>query len=166
MSKENIFDLSKIAGSSNDVESKHMSASDQEASLIGFDLVPPQEWKLIQPGSQIRYLRNSGEFRKGGTVQDVWTHIDKSGNEIVKIDVTASMGNSYRNAKWSITSQLIDKIWIKKSEQLRPIADNSGIKDDLDLCKESIKQLTKEIQKINSEQFRMIDLIKKLHNLS
>lgn len=165
MSNTNIFDLSKIASPSNDIESKPVEPIDQESSLIGYELILPNEWKSIPYGAYIRYLRKDGAFRKGGIIQGVWSNIDKSGNEVVKIDISA--GFNSRIAKWSITSNTVEKIWIKKmnNSQSAPMsasADISELKEDIEFCKDSIKQLSKEIQKMQNEQMRIIGILKKL----
>lgn len=169
---DNIFDLSKIVTPSNDVEAKPIDEVNQEALLLGYDLTLPIDWKSIPYGSYIRYLRKDGSFRKGGIVQGVWANTDKIGNEIVKIDIMAGYGT--RTTKWSITSNNIEKIWVKKSQQTQLQsqsqsqyhADNiNELREDVDMCKESIKHLTKEIQKIQTDVVRVIALIKKLHNL-
>jgi hypothetical protein len=169
MSKNNIFDLSKIAAPSNDIESKPANDVDQESSLIGYELIIPTEWKYIPYGSYIRYLRKDGSFRKGGIVQGVWSNLDKSGNEVVKIDITA--GFSSKVTKWSIVGSSIEKIWIKRMQQQSGVSNISGvsgvsdltdIKEDIEHCKESIKQLTKEMQKMQNEQIRVIGVLKKI----
>lgn len=170
MSHNNIFDLSKIASPVNDVEAHPSDSTDQESSLVGYELVLPNEWKNIPFNSFIRYLRKDGSFRKGGLIQGVWNNLDKSGNEVVKIDITAGFGSKI--TKWSIVSNSIEKIWIKRPsgqssglsgmQGMSGMTDMSELKEDIEFCKDSIKQLTKEIQKMQNEQIRIIGILKKL----
>ncbi len=160
MSKENIFDLSKIATQTNDIETTPAEV-DQESLLIGYEVVVPTEWKFIPYGSYIRYLRKDGTFRKGGIVQGVWANTDKNGNEVVKIDITAGFGP--RITKWSITSNNIEKIWIKRSQQQTHMVDLVEIKEDVETLKESMKQIIKELQNMKHEQIRTVGLIKKIY---
>jgi hypothetical protein len=166
---DNIFDLSKIAGSSSDVEKKIpvITEKDIDKSLIGYELVVPDEWKRLQYGTLIRYLRKDGAFRKGGVVQGVCEITDSSGENIVKIEMKPEYVSSM--AKWAVTSSNIEKIWAKqqpKSSFITPIHGLEDIKEDLEMCKNSIKQISKEIQKMHSEQMRIVNLIKKLHHIS
>jgi hypothetical protein len=163
----NIFDLSRIAGPSNDTETS-VERVDEEKLLLGYQLLTSNEWKTISIGSSIRYLRKDGSFRKGGIVQGVWVSPDKSGKSIVKIDLSAGY-NKYQN-NWSITSDKIEKIWIKKlANTATSFAANEEIndlKEKIKLMEDIIAQLTKEMQRMHNEHTKMIQLIKKLHNIN
>ncbi len=166
MANNNIFDLSAIAGAIRESEKRPVEPVDQESSLIGYELVAPDDWKTIPSGSYIRYLRKDGSFRKGGIVQGVWCNLDKFGEDVIKIDISA--GFSSQTTKWSITSNSVEKIWIKRPSNLPPAPslrsthETLEIKEDIEFCKDSIKQLTKEIQKIQSDQIRITSLLKKI----
>jgi len=161
MSKENIFDLSKIITPSYDKEKKYVPEVDKDAALKDFNLVPPNEWKNIPYGAFIRYLRKDGSFRKGGVVQNIWTEVNREGTEVIKIDILSSYGNK----SWSINNNNIEKIWMKNNTMQTNVLNIVDIKEDIESCKKSIKQLTIQIQKINNEQIRIVKLIKKLHNI-
>jgi CRISPR/Cas system-associated endoribonuclease Cas2 len=105
-------------------------------------------------------LNKDGAFRKGGVVQNVWLQKDKDGQEVVKIEVLAGYGP--KTTKWSITNTKVEKIWVK--EGLQRIQTNTGVselKEDIEYCKASIQQLKKEIQKINNDQARLIEIVRK-----
>ncbi len=163
---DNIFDLSKFVGASNDIETKPATQSDIDASLVGYEPVALSDWKNIPYGSYIRYVRKDGAFRRGGIVQGVWSNKDSSGAEVIKIDITAGFGA--QTSKWSITSNSVEKVWIKRQvNQINHTAshgltDMSELREDIDFCKDSIKQLTKEMQKMQSDQVRITGLLKKI----
>lgn len=177
MPKENIFDLDKLVKSiSSNLEEKIPSidyetekeetpgGNSYEEFLVGYKLVPEEEWSKIQVGSLIRYLNKDNTFRKGGAVQGVFK---KKGNNVIRIDIESIYGT---RAKWSILSNKVDKIWIKPSilENLSVPNNNvdlEEVKDDIEFCKQSIKLLTTEIQKMKNEQMRILSVIKKLHNI-
>lgn len=160
---DNIFDLSKFAGASNDIEAKTATPSDPEASLVGYEPVALSEWKNIPYGSYISYLRKDGAFRRGGIVQGVWSNMNSSGVEVIKIDISA--GFNARMSKWSITSNSVEKVWIKRvAGQINPagLNDTAELREDIEFCKDSIKQLVKEIQKMQNDQIRITGLLKKI----
>ncbi len=157
----NIFDLSKIAAPSYDVENKYNREINQESLLEGYEPVDRKDWRYIINGSHIRYLRKDGSFRKGGIVNEVWISKDSSGNDVIRINISANYGDK----KWSINDAGIEKRWVKKNSQHIMVNNYSELREDVENCKESIKQLSIQIQKINSEQMRIVNLIKKLHNL-
>ncbi len=163
---DNIFDLSKLAGSTNDIETKTSTSLDHESNLVGYEPVNFTDWKNIPQNSYIRYLRKDGSFRRGGIVQNVWSHIDKTGAEVIKIDISATFNS--QATKWSITSNSVEKIWIKRPvgqvnhTMMQGLAEISELSDDINFCKDSIKQITKEIQKIQNDQIRITNIVKKM----
>ncbi len=161
MSKENIFDLSKIAAPSHDYEAEAPKEIDREMLLEGYEFVPQNDWKYIPYGSLVRYLRKDGNFRKGGVVQGVWPTTDKEGNNIIKIDISSAFGDK----RWSVNSNTVEKVWVKRSQQQTAPTDISELKEDVESLKESIKQITIQIQKINNEQLLLLGLIKRLHKI-
>jgi hypothetical protein len=165
MSKENIFDLSKLVSTTNDVEISHTEGI-RENALKNYEPVPQEEWVNIPYNSHIRYLNKDGSFRMGGFVQRISKSIDKKNDEVVKIELTSSYGG--KTTQWAIVSTKVAKIWKKISfdvEVERPKADLEMLKEDIAFCKESIRHISTELQKMKNEQIRIVELIKKLHKL-
>jgi hypothetical protein len=167
--KSNIYDLSTLADIENDIEikKKENTKIDRDKLLIGYDEVPQVEWESLTKGVHIRYLRKNGFFRKGGFIKDVW--IGLSGENKGKNVIRLCNNMSYKAVIWTITFDQIDKIWKKKINIYTMPSDNKGV---IDSNKESIEYLTTrldqfaiDISKINNEQQRIVNLIKKLHNI-
>ncbi len=161
MAKENIFDLSKVSTPSYDYETPALTERDMESQLDGYNLIPQQDWKKIQAGALIRYLRKDGAFRRGGTVEGVWEIKDKNNIDAIKIDILSSYGGK----AWSITSNSVEKIWTKNNQAVRSTSNVYELKEDIETCKESIKQLVIQVQTISNQQIRIVNFIKKLHKL-
>ncbi len=173
--KENIFDLSKLVSDTNDVEIKEDSP-EASALLSGYVLLSESEWENIVPRTHIRYLNKDGTMRKGGFVSKIWRKKDAKGKSYILIDLVGNYGKN--STKWTISSSKVEKIWkkegseyeditVKESPSIAANATSSkelkDMKEELDYCKESIRFLTSEIQKIKNEQARTLEImIKKL----
>ena len=76
---------------------------------------------------------------------------------------------SYKAVKWSISFDNIDKIWKKKNNIYSMPVDNKGVIDSntesIEYLKTKLDQFSVDIAKINNEQQRIVNLIKKLHNI-
>jgi len=167
--KPNIYDLSALANVENDIEikKKENSKMDREQLLKGYDEVPQSEWKSLAYGIHIRYLRKDGLFRKGGFVKNTWvglTGVNKGKNVIQMCN-----NMSYKAVKWVISLDKLDKIWKKKNNMYTMPVDNKGVidsnKESIEYLRTKVDQFSVDIAKINNEQQRIVNLIKKLHNI-
>jgi hypothetical protein len=167
--KENIYDLSNLNIINNDIEIKKENTKtlDEKKLLKGYIEVPQNEWDTIVQGLHIRYLRKDGAFRRGGFVKNSW--IGASGKYKDKKVLQLGNSMSYKATKWTIVLDDINKIWKNNNNIYTMPNDN---KDTINLNKESITylnnkvdQLIIDIAKINNEQQRLVNLIKKLHNI-
>lgn len=162
---DNIFDLSKLAKQSNDIEIK----SEQIEINDNYELVDKENWSKIPYKTFIRYLRKDGSLRKGGFIKTIWKTKDTSGQDTLKIDLISGFG--FNGTEWSIYSSSIEKIWKRKenmTEIEQPTIKNTEIddmKEELQYLKRSIDHIKKELQNISNEQMRIVQLIKKLHNI-
>ncbi len=162
---DNIFDLSKLVPQSSDIEVKH----EQVELTDNYELVEKENWDKIPYKTYIRYLRKDGSLRKGGFVKAIWKTKDNSGHDTLKIDLVSGFG--FNGTEWSIYSTSVEKIWKRKenmTEIEQPIIRNTEIEDmkeEIQYVKKSIDNIKKELQNIKNEQMRIVQLIKKLHNI-
>jgi len=174
----NMFDLSSIIGIQNEQEIKQastiVSADEQKKLLQDYEEVDVNKWNDIQPPAHIRYLRKDGAFRRGGFVKNVWVGI--YGNTKGKKCIQLSSSIHYKSTKWTVCFEDIDKIWIKKEvfsggndekNIISPEVHNTiqSSKESIEYLTRTVDQLKIEIAKINNEQTRMVNLIKKLYNI-
>ena len=180
---DNIFDLTKLIPIENSEELKKESSKiqqlDQNKLLNGYTEVPRADWDKIPKQTHIRYLRKDGNFRKGGYVLTSW--IDAYGKNKGKNSLQLANNLSYRATKWSIVLEVIDKIWQKNKSANIPISNESystasnstnNLQHIVTEHTESIEQIRKTVDLlktdlviITNEQKRIINLIKKLHNI-
>lgn len=163
--RENIFDLSKIIGKSNDVEVKSVT-QDHQTALVGYELVEEDSWDKILSNSHIRYLRTDGKFVNGGFVKSVCRTLDTNGKDTFKIDLVSNF--TPKAIKWSIYKGNIDKLW-KKIEVVSVVAthnaDMTNMKEDMEFLKKSMDSLKIDLQNTKNELMRTVTLIKKLHKI-
>ena len=172
-SGENIFDLSKIVSSTNDIEISNNNSP--ENLLDGYELVPHSDWVNLKYNTHIRYLNKDGAMRRGGFVKKIWSKTDKMGAIYLVIDLVANFAKN--GSSWSISSNKVEKIWKKigsGSNEINIVSskyDNISnseletIKEDIEYCKGSIQHMIAEIQNLKNEQLRIVELIRKLHNI-
>jgi hypothetical protein len=169
MSKENIFDLSKIVPKSNEVEVKENEIkSGSELNDMEYDLVDKSDWDKIPHKSYIRYEKADGTITKGGYVKSIYKKKDDP--SYIKIDMVTNF--SQNNLEWTIYAKNLNKIWKKKNYEIDVTKNNSSenvnyleMAEEIDICKQSIDHLKKEMQKMTNEQIRTLNLIKKLHKI-
>lgn len=167
--KTNVYDLSTLADVEKDIEIKNKEniKIDRDQLLKGYDEVPRDEWDSLIHGVHIRYLRKDGLFRKGGFVKNTW--IGLSGVNKGKNVIQLCNNMSYKAVKWIISFDNLDKIWKKKNNIYSMPADNKGVidsnKESIEYLKSKLEQFSVDIAKINNEQQRIVNLIKKLHNI-
>lgn len=181
--KENIFDLSKLAPIELDHEIQKTSTiitTDEQTKLLeGFEELPKTEWGNLKVNNFIRYLRKDGSFRRGGYFKDAWT--GTFGKHNGKDCIQLSSSRSYKGTTWSICYDDIDKIWKNINKQpakssnipsgTSSSTDTTTIEtinknqESIEYMNKSIEQLKIDMLKINNEQKRIINLIKKLHGI-
>jgi hypothetical protein len=185
--KENIFDLSKLAPIELDHEIQKSSSiitiDEQVKLLVGFNELPKSDWGTLKMNDFIRYLRKDGSFRRGGYFKNAWsgTYGKNNGKECIQL----SSSKSFKGNTWSVCHDDIDKIWKNANTQIKGASvnntSNNGqesknidpeILKNISKNQESIEYMTKsmeqikiDILKINNEQKRIINLIKKLHGI-
>lgn len=171
----NIFDLTALVGIQNEQELKKKTSSvtpeEKERMLSDYSELNKSEWETIPILSHIRYLRKDGAFRTGGFVKNSW--IGLYGPSKGKKCLQLAAGQDYKSTKWTICLNDIEKIWQKNNNTLASDKNLSPeIKNNIQSNKESIEYLLRtveqnkiDISKIMNEQTRIINLIKKLHNI-
>jgi hypothetical protein len=179
---ENIFDLSKLAQvelhHEVEQESKKINVDDQVKLLADYDEIKSDKWDTLVPGDHIRYLRLDGNFRRGGFFKNAWVsdHGPNSGKKCIQLASSIynnNYGGNYKPNTWIICHRDIDKIWKKKSNVNLTSNENSNEnqkkinenKEEISYLKKNIEQLKIDTLKINNEQKRIINLIKKLHGV-
>jgi hypothetical protein len=189
MSKQNIFDLSKLVPKSNDIEientySGNANNGNTDELLVGYTEVPKDKWINIPYKSHIRYLRTDGKFVKGGFILSLVNMSDKAGIPTIKINITSTL-NKQNSSNWSVYATSIDKIWKQNYDETNPNnltnPNNVGLegssnevanlKTKLNQAIEEINQLNKknnaiiaELQRLKNDQTRMIQMISKINN--
>ena len=169
----NIFDLSALALKNEEEVKKNVAAviteDEQKKLLMGYEEVPNQKWESLINNIHIRYLRKDGIFRRGGFVKNTWVGLH--GNSQGKKCIQLSSNINYNSNKWTICFDDIDKIWQKISMQTNQV-DSTEMQNSVKKNNESIDFLLKSVEKLNidiarlsNEQQRIINLIKKLHNI-
>jgi hypothetical protein len=167
--KTNVYDLSTLANVEKDIEIKKTETNkiDRDQLLKGYDEVPRVEWDSLTHGDHIRYLRNDGLFRKGGFIKNTW--IGLSGVNKGKNIIQLCNNMSYKAIKWTIPFDNLNKIWKKKNNVHSMPSDNKDVinsnKESIEYIKSKLDQFSVDISKINNEQQRIVNLIKKLHNI-
>jgi hypothetical protein len=185
--KENIFDLSKLAPIELDHEIQKSSSiitiDDQVKLLVGFNEMPKSDWGTLKMNDFVRYLRKDGSFRRGGYFKNAWTgtYGKNNGKECVQL----SSSKSFKGNTWSVCHDDIDKIWKNADTQIKGASVNntsnngqesknidpeileniSKNQESIEYMSKSMEQIKIDILKINNEQKRIINLIKKLHGI-
>ena len=174
---ENIFDLTKLAKIELDHEVKPkaamISSEEQQKLLNEYAEVPREDWIKLTDGDIIRYLRKDGIFRKGGLFKNSW--IGTSGRNKDKhciqmaplISKYNNNGNNNGNT-WTICHDDIDKIWKKKRLTLEIPQEGSKMsimEEKIEFLTRTTEQQKIDLLKLKNEQTRIINLIKKLHNI-
>ncbi len=177
---ENIFDLTKLVEIQHEEQVKKdallVSPEDQARMLTGYDEVPRSEWDTIPKDFHVRYLRKDGNFRRGGYVRNTW--ISASGKRKGSTCIQLAGSSNFKATSWVVCFDDIDKLW-KKNANAQPqqvanavpaqaMADVSGIKtntESIEYLTKSIDQIKINMTRLQNEQTRIVNLIKKLHHI-
>lgn len=166
-SNDNIFDLTKLTPYEVSHEIKHSPLKEKTEimKLIqGYKEVMPNEWDNLAVNDSIRYLRKDGTFRRGGLIRSRSTMA--IGKHAGKSCFTLSAPIGYKNTTWVVCYDDIDKIWVKIATENTEV--NNIIKsqqETITYLSKTVDQLKIDMAKLNNEQKRTINLIKKLHNI-
>jgi hypothetical protein len=176
--KENIFDLTKLVGIQHEEqikkESNVITPDEQNKMTMGYTEVSQSEWESIPKGAHIRYLRKDGNFRTGGYVRNVWINAYGVNKGRKCVQLASALG--YKAKTWTVCFDDVDKIW-KQTEsenqfgqpmQQMANVDVSGIKtnaESIEYLTKSMDQMKITMTKLHNEQTRIVNLIKKLHNI-
>lgn len=169
---ENIFDLSKLVGVRNEEQLKQknntITIDEQNKLLNGYVEVNTDDWDTIPKNTHVRYLRKDGNFRRGGFIKNMW--VDAYSVHKGKKCIQLSASTQYNAAKWVVCHDDLDKIWkrIDSEKNISAPVDISGIQtnaESIEYLTKSVEQLKINISRLNNEQTRIINLIKKLHNI-
>jgi hypothetical protein len=173
----NIFDLTALAGMQNEQEIKKtintVTMDEQTKMLQNYHDVKNADWETIPQSSHIRYLRKDGSFRRGGFVKNSW--IGLYGNSKGKKCLQLSSSPGYKSTMWTICLDDIEKIW-QKNPTVATAGEKNIIspemnttiqsnKESVEYLVRSVDQLKIDMSKITNEQTRIVNLIKKLHNI-
>lgn len=173
--KENIFDLTKLAPIELDHELQQASTiiniDEQNKLLEDYTEILRDKWDNLKVSDCIRYLRKDGSFRRGGFFKNSWvgTYGKQKGKKCMQIGSNIT----YKSTTWTICHDDIDKIWIKNNNKPSTSKESDNeLKNIINTQQETIEYMTKSIEqlkidslKINNEQKRIINLIKKLHGI-
>jgi predicted nucleic acid-binding Zn-ribbon protein len=177
--EENIFDLTKLAPIELDCEIKKsasiVSIDDQNKILEDYTEIPKEKWDSFKYNDFLKYLRNDGTFRKGGFFKNAW--VGSYGKSKDKKCMQLASSKNFKATTWTICCDDIDKIWKKNNDSTNSTESNKEtvdpkIMEKINENSESIQYLTKSMEqfkidiiRINNEQKRIINLIKKLHGI-
>lgn len=171
--KENIFDLTKVPIKvEQEVEKLNLDTNIEIKELTkGFIEISPGEWDCFKYNDFIRYLRKDGAFRKGGYFKNSW--VGNYGKTNGKKCIQLSSLPTFDGKTWQVCHDDISKIWKQKevdeqcgSDQKINIQMINENKESIQFLTKSLEQVKTDILRINNEQKRIINLIKKLHNIS
>lgn len=153
--------------------------AEQEQLLQNYTEVPRENWEKIPAGIHIRYLRNDGTFRRGGIVKNIVSVLNGRDKDGTMIQMSYSA--SYNSKSWNITLAHIERIWqananldsaavassAASSAAVGSVSQNTIIEqtEKIDYLTKAVDQIKIDIAKINNEQQRIVNLIKKLHNI-
>jgi len=172
---DNIFDLTKTAPVELQHEVVHqstkISAVDQNALLKSYKELPKDKWAELKYSDHIRYLRNDGTFRKGGYFKSSFISTYGKNKDEKCVQLSASI--QFNAPTWTICFKDINKIWINAVSLVSSTGtssnDNSEERkkntESIEYLTKSVSQLKVDMLKINNEQKRIINLIKKLHGI-
>ena len=176
---ENIFDLTKLAPVEAQQQihkaSKYISHEEQSKLLSNYAELDKDKWGSLKYGDHIRYLRCDGTFRRGGFYKS--TGVGK-GARSGKPHIQLSPSYNTSVNIWTVYLCDIEKIWIKAVD--KNILSNTGIGageyanikgtvsdqcEKIEYLTAGINQMKIDMLKLNNENKRIINLIKKLHGI-
>lgn len=165
-----MFNLSALIPKGPDQPYKFIpkSFSDSEISslLNGYELVPENERNTLKTNIHIRYMKENGEFKKGGYVVNTYISNKPETKGNIMIRLKSSLAP---NAKeWTINLSKVSDVW--RTTKFKPKKTIENISEDLKIAKDDtksqIEQINIELFRLANENRRIIALIKKLHNIN
>jgi hypothetical protein len=173
---ENPYDLTKLANIEEDCEIKKsasiLSTADQNKLLEGCIEVPKDQWDNLKYNNFIKYLRKDGSFRKGGYFKNSW--IGNYGKTKDKKCIQLASSKNFKSTMWIICHDVVDKIWKNNDDEIsrtqnRMSPEMSAMinenNESIVYLSKSMDNIKTEMARLNNEQKRIINLIKKLHGI-
>lgn len=117
---------------------------EQRTLLKDYEQVPPNQWKLVERGTHIRYHKVDNTFVRGGFLMDVFAN--SAGKEYYKISNSLSKPTQPNYTSWVVALNGVKLVWRKKKEaggQVRSGVDVQVVKLD-----ENLKKMNESITKI------------------
>jgi hypothetical protein len=176
LKNENPYDLTRLVPIEKEEEIKKsysiITESDRDKLLAGYSEVDEIDWGNIDMNAHIRYLRKDGAFRRGGYVKGHWigTYGPKKGRNCIQMINNLS---GYNPKTWNVCVDDITTIWIREDSQknIGNIGNTSSSSkandqsESIEFLTNQMEQLKIDMTRINNEQKRIINLIKKLHGI-
>lgn len=157
------------------IKYKPKKISDEEIIeyLKGSILIPKTKWKDLYDNSNISYIKNDGGFVKSGFIKLIY---NKDGEDYIRYGSKLDRYNNDKyykefTVKFSNIKELYKKIDNSAIIEYRLIKDNvekiiSKFTEELTLLDEKFNNLDEKINKLDKNHIKIINLIKKLHNIN
>ncbi len=145
---------------------KRMSDDEIQDYLKNCILIPKSKYTSLPDNSQICYFKNDGGFVKSGFIKLIYS---KDGNDFIRY---GSKFNTYGNDKYykEFTINLSNVKELYKKIDQNAIFEYKIIKKDftqqLTEYDSKIEELQTKIESLESQNKKIIKLIKKLHNIT
>ena len=163
MSKDNIFDLTKMIPSSQVpktfVSSKTYSTDEKKNLLNGYMEVPQTKWSMLEKGDHIRYERLDGKFRRGGYVSANYIDSNTGERKIRLIWNHSLPAHPSSNATWVLKTNDIKTIW-KKTKGPGASMELKLIMDRVTSLETKHEDLQNSISKLNKDIYNIVAWIK------
>jgi hypothetical protein len=173
---ENMFDLNKLPDIEDDYEIKKsasiISTIDQNKLLEGCVEIPRDQWDDLKYHDFVKYLRKDGCFRKGGYFKNSW--VGNYGKTKDKKCIQLASSKNFKSTMWTICHDVVDKMWKTKDVEINN-THNTMSPEIMTMINEhnesivylstSMNNIKTEMSRLNNEQKRIINLIKKLHGI-
>lgn len=118
------------------------SKKEQEEMLVGYRVVPKNEWTTLTRGIHIRLEKIGGKFLRGGWVERVLQEI---GTNASRIELTTGINH----VKFTMEFKNIQKIWAKGV----PVISMEAL---------TIANITARVAQLEEQQMRTQNILKKL----
>ena len=139
--------------------------------LDGYTEVSRDKWKNLQIGSKIRYMRVNGKFRGGGILINIW--VGGAGKYEGKYFMEIKP-QDYRKKPWKIKFEDVKTIWqMGAAGQTITFQKNNtetdskvaNLEDKVKYLQSAFDQVKIDLAKMSNETARIVNLIKRLHNI-
>jgi hypothetical protein len=153
-------------------KSKKLSDEEIAEYLKGSILIPKDQWKDLHDNSNISYIKNDGGFIKSGFIKLIYnkddedyirygTKLDRYANDSYYKEFTVKFSSIKKLYKKIDNSAIIEYKLI--NEKIKSTL--SGFTEELKLLDEKFNELNVKMVKLEENNVKIVNLIKKLHNL-